>query len=290
MRFALVAALLLGCPVLVRAQGRMSPRRRSTWRTRTRAAARAGGKARECRPLGRGDRALPEGAAESSGRAPGDGEGGKFWQGVRRYIYERIAKFPPEGRRAYLVMNDATARSVYEQALKEQDLPRLEKVANEYFFTSVGDDASARIATSMPKRGDPGRPVLLGADGDAVSGHGPAGGAAGGEMGGGVPADRGRRGVAGAKARLEKLGDAPVLLAGSGWRRGMRCRCWRSCARRSSGRRVRTSGRGRGEQFRDAPDEGGVANDVRLWMFPEQTPEQAAQHVAAVRNFLEGTG
>jgi tetratricopeptide (TPR) repeat protein len=68
------------------------------------------------------------------------------WTSVRRHIFERVSKLPPEGRKVYLDMNDAIADSIYQTALKDRDDRALERVATEYFFTSTGDDAAVRLA------------------------------------------------------------------------------------------------------------------------------------------------
>lgn len=66
----------------------------------------------------------------------------------------RIAAWPPEGLAAYRSRVDATARSHYEQGVAARSVETLQRVADEYFASSWGDDALWRIGELQLERGN----------------------------------------------------------------------------------------------------------------------------------------
>ncbi|MCE9582303.1 MAG: PQQ-binding-like beta-propeller repeat protein [Planctomycetes bacterium] len=217
------------------------------------------------------------------------GKDGKMWRSVRQAIFERISKMPEEGLAVYMAANDAVAKSLYEQAMKEGGAG-LERVANEYFFTSVGDDAAVRLADLCAEQGRlqdamyywertvrlyPRPDVPMAA---VLVKWGAATRRAGDEAG-----------WAEAKKRLGQLGDAKIVIfgkettateavallekikpAGIRVERGMD---WPRIGGNNSATRV---------------TEGTSRNDVRLWTFPGLTGEELQQHMLQARQVWRG--
>lgn len=76
-----------------------------------------------------------------------------------RRIWESIAKLPAEGREAFRVFYDARARNLWKQTLEPETTPqsRVEtarRVYEEYFLTSVGDDAANFLGDTAFERGE----------------------------------------------------------------------------------------------------------------------------------------
>ncbi len=88
-----------------------------------------------------------------------------FMLPARQRIMELLVTLPPEGREAYRLFNDAPAKQLYDQALAAggnslaDEVPLLRKVYEQYFITSVGDQAADRLGDALFESGD-----FLGAD------------------------------------------------------------------------------------------------------------------------------
>ncbi|MEK7465870.1 MAG: PQQ-binding-like beta-propeller repeat protein [Planctomycetota bacterium] len=216
-----------------------------------------------------------------------DGKDSKMWRGVRRHVFERISKFPIEGLTAYRTANDAVAKSLFEQAIKEGGVG-LERVVNDYFFTSVGDDAAVRLADACAEQGRledalhywelaarlyPSPDVAMA---PLVAKWAAACRRAGDEAG-----------WAEAKARLEALGDAPLTIAGK-----------RITAKEAVGVLAKVEpARMRTDRGTDWPRIGGnnagtrvsdsrSRNDVRLWSFPGLSGEELTAHMNQARQVV----
>lgn len=209
----------------------------------------------------------------------------KTWRSVRRHVFEQIAKFPEAGIAAYMAANDAVAKSLFEQAIKDGG-NGLERVVNDYFFTSIGDDAAVRLADACAEQGrledalhywalaadlypkpDVAMPPLLAKWGAACRRAGDV------------------KGWEKAKARLEALGDAPLTISGK-----------RVTSKEAVGiiEKVQPS-RTRTDRGTDWPRIGGnnsatrvsdsrSKNDVRLWSFPKwESAEELTQHLNQAR-------
>lgn len=213
------------------------------------------------------------------------GSDGKGWKGLRRFVFEKIAKFPEEGLTAYRSANDAVAKSLLEQALRDGGAG-LETVVNEYFFTAVGDDAAARLADLCAEQGRladalyywelaarvyprsdlPMAPLLA-------------------KWGAACRRAGDEEGWAAAKAKLEELGAAPLMLG------GRRVTAKEAVAELEKVERAK----GREDRGADWPRIGGnnagsrvsdsqVRNEVRMWSFPPgMTGETLTQHLNQVR-------
>ncbi|MCC6741498.1 MAG: PQQ-binding-like beta-propeller repeat protein [Planctomycetia bacterium] len=213
------------------------------------------------------------------------GTDGKSWKGLRRFVFERIATFPEDGLAAYRSANDAVAKSLLEQALRDGGAG-LETVVNEYFFTAVGDDAAARLADLCAEQGHladalhywelaarvyprsdlPMAPLLA-------------------KWGAACRRTGDEEGWAAAKARLEELGNAPLVLG------GRRVTAKDAVAELEKIQKARV----RADRGADWPRIGGnnaasrvsdsqVRNEVRMWSFPPgMTGEALTQHLNQVR-------
>ncbi|MBI2923934.1 MAG: PQQ-binding-like beta-propeller repeat protein, partial [Planctomycetes bacterium] len=212
-------------------------------------------------------------------------EAKNVWTSVRRYVFERISKFPAEGRKAYLELNDSMAKSLFDQALKDRDLAALEKVANEFFFTSVGDDASLRIADLYAEEGRLSdavfyweRTATLYPETDLPEAPLAAKWAAGcrrlGDEEGWQAARKKLEGLGGAKLRLSgkivTAAEAAEALA----------KVEPAAARvESADEWPRLGGDNSGTRLTKASSR----NEIRLWTWPDRTPEQMIAQAAAVK-------
>lgn len=220
------------------------------------------------------------------------GTDGKAWRSVRRHVFERISKFPEQGLEAYRTANDAVAKSLYEQALRDGG-NGLQRVVNDYFFTSVGDNAAARLADIFAEQGrlqdalhcwelaarlypnpDVAMPPLVAKWAAACRRAGD------------------EKGWEEAKRRLEELGDAPLVMAGK-----------RVTAKEAVGileqvkpAQLRTD-RGTdwprigGNNAATRVSESAARNDVRLWSFPpNMSGETLTNHLNAARQAWQRMG
>lgn len=213
------------------------------------------------------------------------GTDGKSWKGLRRFVFEKISKFPEDGLSVYRSANDAVAKSLLEQASREGGAG-LETVVNEYFFTAVGDDAAARLADLCAEQGrladalyywelaarvyprsDLPQAPLLAKWGAACRRAGD------------------EEGWAAAKARLEELGDAPLVLG------GRRVTAKEAVAELEKvARAVERADRGAdwprigGNNAASRVSDSQTRNEVRMWSFPPgMTGEALTQHMNQVR-------
>jgi outer membrane protein assembly factor BamB len=88
-----------------------------------------------------------------------------FMLPARQRIMELLVSLPPDGREAYRLFNDAPAKQMYEQATATastspaDEVPMLRKLYEQYFITSIGDQAADRLGDALFESGD-----FLGAD------------------------------------------------------------------------------------------------------------------------------
>jgi outer membrane protein assembly factor BamB/tetratricopeptide (TPR) repeat protein len=73
---------------------------------------------------------------------------------VGEYVMRKIAAFPPEGRVQYRNTFDRLAAGYWKQALEEGDVGALQRIVDQYFFTSCADDAAFCLAGVHMERGD----------------------------------------------------------------------------------------------------------------------------------------
>lgn len=66
--------------------------------------------------------------------------------GIREYVLGRIAAWPEEGKAAYRRRADPLAEHLFQGAKRNRDLEALERLVDQYPFSSVVDDALALIA------------------------------------------------------------------------------------------------------------------------------------------------
>ncbi len=78
----------------------------------------------------------------------------KRYAGTGEYIARRIAAWPTAGIEAYRAEYDAPAQGLFEAYRKDGRTAHLETIVNDYFFTSLGDDAAHLLAI---RRFDAGR-------------------------------------------------------------------------------------------------------------------------------------
>ncbi len=79
---------------------------------------------------------------------------------ARRRVMGLLESLPPEGREAYRLFNDAPAKKLYDEALvageksSADEISQLRKVYQEYFISSIGDQAGNRLADDLFESGD----------------------------------------------------------------------------------------------------------------------------------------
>ncbi len=110
-------------------------------------------------------RAINSIEADAKGMAPApdkDKQNGFFFPVAARLKISML-RLPPEGRDAYRLFNDATAKTLWErvQVAKSpsfptpaDELPTLRKIVEQYFLTSIGDLAADRLADACFEQGD----------------------------------------------------------------------------------------------------------------------------------------
>lgn len=220
------------------------------------------------------------------------GTSGKSWRSVRRHVFERISKFPAEGLEAYRTANDAVAKSLYEQALREGGAG-LQRVVDDYFFTTVGDDAAARLADIFAEQGrlqdalhcwelaarlypkpDVAMPPLVAKWAAACRRAGDD------------------KGWEEAKARLEALGDASLMMSG----RKVTAKEAVAILEHVKPAQLRTD-RGAdwprigGNNAATRVSESSARNDVRMWSFPSgMTGEALTNHLNQARQVWQRMG
>src|SRR5258706_5077002 len=96
-------------------------------------------------------------AAQTNGMAPSkDG----FWIPSRQKVLQSLVSLPPEGKAAYRLFYDATAKQSWSQveakeAAGESDtITPLREIVRQYFITSVGDKASDHLGDALFEIGD----------------------------------------------------------------------------------------------------------------------------------------
>lgn len=72
-----------------------------------------------------------------------------------RVALKEIAAWPPEGIAAYRNIVRDTATEQFDDAVRNRDLRRLEQIAQQYFLSSVGDDAAVIVADRCRETGWP---------------------------------------------------------------------------------------------------------------------------------------
>jgi hypothetical protein len=93
---------------------------------------------------------------ESKGMVPSkDG----FFVPMRRQIWRSLASLPPEGREAYRLFYDAKGKQAFDALVNKSveeatDLASLRKVVEQYFVTSIGDQAADRLGDMYFEAGD----------------------------------------------------------------------------------------------------------------------------------------
>lgn len=93
----------------------------------------------------------------------GAAPGGVLYESARRYARRLLRELPPEGRRAYRLVNDGRARGIVERARQDHDLAALRGVVDRYLLTSVGDNAADLLSSWLLDSGRAGEalPVLM---------------------------------------------------------------------------------------------------------------------------------
>lgn len=76
------------------------------------------------------------------------------YEGLRRFCHRQIASFPPTALARYRQLVDAISHSIYEQGLVRRDESLLQRVVDEYFCSSWGDDALLTLGEMALQRGD----------------------------------------------------------------------------------------------------------------------------------------
>ncbi|HZE96938.1 MAG TPA: PQQ-binding-like beta-propeller repeat protein [Planctomycetota bacterium] len=71
---------------------------------------------------------------------------GTRWVGIRDYILGQVASWPEEGKAAYRRRADPLAEHAFQGAKRSRDVEALERLVDQYPFSSVVDDALALIA------------------------------------------------------------------------------------------------------------------------------------------------
>jgi outer membrane protein assembly factor BamB len=96
-------------------------------------------------------------ATEGTGMVPvGDG----FFVPLRRRLAQTLATLPAEGRDAYRLFYDASAKKLWDEMKDPKgmsandELKGLQRIASQYFLTSVGDLAADRLGDVLFEKGD----------------------------------------------------------------------------------------------------------------------------------------
>ena len=75
---------------------------------------------------------------------------------TRQRVWQALAALPPDGREAFRLFNDASAKQKFDRATAagSEDLAALREVFQAFFITSIGDEAADRLGDACFEAGD----------------------------------------------------------------------------------------------------------------------------------------
>ncbi len=80
-----------------------------------------------------------------------------FFVSSRQRIWQSLASLPADGKEAYRLFNDAKAKQLFEQVQNgtaADEVATLRKIYDQYFITSIGDQAADRLGDTYFEAGD----------------------------------------------------------------------------------------------------------------------------------------